>query len=497
VTTGVAPVPSASRAAARSVTAIVFNQFPQVAGSVLYVILIPRLLKEVVYGQLAFAYALIAIFQMLGELGYQEVFARFLPEVRQREGEPGVRALARRLLAVKVLVGMALGTVAGLLARLLGDWFTAEHAALVGLSVAVRIWAMGAFAVLLGLGHTAKWSVETTWRQIVVAVLTIIIARDGSLTLALWAMAIHEVLFLLLGLWWARRWVGFSKPDGVSHGSDGVARHSSFGIWPYLRFGFIFSLANLALVVMFRIGVIAVEKLTGRQPEAGFFDLAQGGLLLVYTFLGQVAYAFVPILTQLHLDEQGDEAEAWLGRFVRYAGFVAVLAAGGMWAVAGAATPLLFGPGYEPTADALRAIAFGLLPLPIAWAAVIHSTVEKRPAHKVRAALLGLGVFLAGAVALRAYASAGVALAFGLALAGYAAGFGHSAWRALRAGGAGWWIALGSALVFAPFLIVRLDSFPIAFGAWSIAAAAYSLVNLALRVIRLDEVRSMLRELRR
>ncbi len=481
-----------SAAAARGVSAILFNQLPQVAGSVLYVAFVPRLLRTEVYGQLAFAFALIAIFQMAGELGYQEIFSRYLPEARRREGEAGVRALARGLFGVKAAAGVGLGLLTALTAGLLAGWLTSPQAALIGVSVALRIWAMGAFALLLGLGETGRWSVETTWRQIVVTILTLLFARSGtpSLTLALLAMVLHEIVFLGLGLWWTRGWLaGWKSAPPVSTLHPPISK--------LLRFGLTFSFANFALVVMFRISLIVVEQLTGSHPEVGFFDLALGGLLLVYTFLGQVAYAFVPILTHVHLDGQPAEAEAWLGRFVRYAAIVVALAVGGMWAVAGPVAPLLFGAGFEPAANAIRTIGVGLLPLPVAWAAVILSAVEKRPAHKVRAALIGLGVFLVGAVMLSGYASAGIALAFGLGLAGYAAGFGQSAWRAVRAGGARWGIALGATSLFSLFLFVSFSSLLLAFAAWLGVAVVYALLALGLRVVHPDEFRKMWRAFQR
>ncbi len=459
----------------------------------LYVAFVPRILRTEVYGQLAFAFALIAIFQMLGEIGYQEIFSRYLPEVQRRAGETGVRAMARRLFVVKAIAGAGLGWVTGLTARWLAGWLAPEQAALVGLSVALRIWTMGPFALLLGLGQTGRWSVETTWRQIVVTVLTLLLVHRPSLTAALAAMVLHELIFLGLGLWWAR---GVWKSEVRSQKSEPLTSDLRPPTSILLKFGFIFSLANFALVVMFRVSLIVVEKFTGSLPEVGFFDLALGGLLLVYTFLGQIAYAFVPILTRLHLDQLEAEAEIWLGRFVRYAGIVVGLAVGGMWAVAGPAAPLLFGAGFEPAANTIRAIGVGLLPLPVAWAAVILSAVEKRPAHKVRAALTGLGVFLIGAVLLRGYASAGIALAFGAGLAGYAAGFGQSAWRTVRAGGAGWGIALVVTGVFVIFLFVSLSSLWIALAAWSGVAAVYALFMLGLRVVRLDELRQMLHAFR-
>lgn len=478
-----------SRAAARSLSAIAFNQIAQIVGSVLYVLLIPRTLGTEVFGQVAYVVALIVLFQMLGELGYQEIFSRHLPEVRQRAGEPGVRAMARRLFGIKVLAGVGLGLAAALIAMVSSPWLRLEQVGLISLCVAARIVALALFPLLLGLGQTLKWSVDTTWRQLAVTLLMFAIVRTPSLTLSLLALALHELIFLCLGMWWARKW--------LMGGPGAAGWEFGFGIWELLRFGLVFSLANFTLVMMFRISPIVVEKLTGSYPQVGFFDLALGGLLLLYTFLGQVAYAFVPILTELRLEQRPAEAEVWLGRFVRYATLVVGLGAGGMWAVARPAAPLLFGAGFEPAANTVRAIAVGLLPLPIAWAGVTVSALDRQPTRKVRGALLGLGVFLVGAVAMRPYAATGIAFAFGLALVAYSAGYGRIAWRAMIAGGRGWLIALATTAFFLIFFYLSFSSLWLAFAAWVGVAVVYLLVNFAFRVVRLDELQQIARAFRR
>src|SRR5262245_29678170 len=114
MTTELSSTASTSRAAARSVSAIFLNQVPQVAGSLLFVLLIPRGLGTEIYGQLTFCFAFTVIFQTFGDLGYSEIFARFLPEVRQQAGEAGIYAMVRDLFKFKALVGLGLGLIAGL-----------------------------------------------------------------------------------------------------------------------------------------------------------------------------------------------------------------------------------------------------------------------------------------------------------------------------------------------------------------------------------------------
>lgn len=486
----------ANQAAARSVSAIAFNQIAQVAGSLLFVGLVPRTLGTNVYGQLAFAFALITILQMIGELGYQEIFSRYLPEVRQREGEAGVRAMVRGLFSVRAAVGLALGLAALITARLAAAWLTPIQIGLIAVSVTARVWAMGPFPLLLGLGETHKWSVETTWRQIVITVLTLLIVRRPSLTLGLAAMTLHEIVFLALGLWWVRGWL-FQKSEVGSQTLDNSVANLRPRTSDLLKAGFLFSLANLALVVLFRISPLTVEWLTGSHPQTGFFDLALGSLLLIYTLLGQLGYAFVPILTQLHLAGQSAEADAWLGRVARYSTMLVALAAGGMWAVATPLAPVLFGEGFGPAADTQRMMALALLPLPVAWAGVTLTSVERRPRRKLWAALLGVAAFAVAAPLLRPAASPGIALAFGLAMLGYAAGFGHSAAHAVRTAGRGWLLALAGTAIFGPLFFTRFTSLPLALGAWFGLVCVYVALMLVARVARPGEAKLFLAAVRR
>ncbi len=485
---------AAAQAAARSIWAIAFNQVAQVAGSVLFVALVPRRLGTEVYGQLAYAFALITILQMLGELGYQEIFSRFLPEVRHSQGAAGVRALARGLMSVRLAAGLGLGLVTLAAARLAAGWLAPPQIALMGLSVTLRVFAMGPFALLLGLGQTLKWSVDTTWRQLVVTGLMLLLVPRPSLTLALAALAVQEALFLAIGVWWAREWL-FGSPEAAPPRAKTLKPRRMTS--DLLRFGLAFSIANFALVLLFRISPIMVETLTGSHSETGYFDLALGGLLFLYTLLAQVAYAFVPILTQLRLAQRPLEAAAWLGRVVRYSAMLMALGLGGMWAVATPVAPLLFGAGFAPAAGTIRMMALGLLPLPIAWAGVCLSTVDKRPRQKLWAALAGLVVFLLAALALRGGASAGIALAFALALLGYALGFGPSAVVAARTGGPGWAAATAGAAVFVPLFFWRPASLPLALAVWAGLAGVYLAGMLAARVATASEVRAVLGVVRR
>ncbi len=463
------PASSSSRTALRSLQAVALNQLPQVIGSLLFITLVPRRLGPEVYGQLAFCFALSLLFQSLGELGYQEICARFVPEVRQRAGEAGVQKMFGALFAIKAVTGFGLGLAAALTARALAPWLTPTHAALIGAAVAGRIWSMTAFPLLLGLGQTLKWTVEATWRQIILTALILLVVPQPSLTLALAALALHEFIFAAMGFYWVRPYVRSPRPEAGQPAALDLGLRTS----DLLQFGLGFSLANFSLVLLFRLGPILVVQLGGSPTEAGFFDLALGGWLLIYTLFERAAFALVPQLTQMELEGRGAEIKAWAGRFVRYATVAAVLAAGGMWALAGPVAPLLFGAGFGPAAGTIRMMGFALLPIPVSWTAVMLSTVEKRPGRKASAALLGLTLLIGVSIALRGLGAPGVALAFGVALAGYTLGFGRTAGRVLRAGGLRLGTVLGLTILFAPPFFLHWSSFLISFSTWCAAALIY------------------------
>lgn len=524
--------PPPLRAVTRSLSAIALNQIIQIVGSAMFVLLVPRTLGATLFGQLAVAFAFSTILHTLGELGYQEIFSRYVPEVQAQAGAAGVRALAQQLLGLRLWLGLALGLLAFACAPLAASWFTLDQRLLIGLAVSARVWAMGDFALLLGLGATAQWVRETSWRQLTLTGLILLFNQAPTFTLSLLALTLHEVVFWGLGRWWVRRLLvssdwgevsskqpALSKAEGLAVNSKQLAVSSEqspisnlqslitnyqspvqrigpvSNLQSLLRFGLLFALANFALALLFRLGPLLVEKLGGLSAQTGFFDLASSAWLLIYVALGQVALALVPILTTLHLAGQQAEINLWLGRLVRYATVVAALALGGIWAIAPTALPLAFEPAFGPAQSAFMRVALGLLPLPLAWACVARTTVDKQPTRKLVATLVGLGVFLGLAWWLHGRTAAGsaaeIALAFSGSIAGYTVGFGRTAWALWRHTGKSWLLATLASVIFVPLLIWPIPSLPFALIAWAACALGYVFLLFLFRIIQTSELKLM------
>jgi O-antigen/teichoic acid export membrane protein len=480
----VAPAPPRSDAA-RRLSAVGIHQIAQVVGGMAFAALIPRHYGPDVYGQFAFVFALINVFQMIGESGYQEIFSRYLPEIRAQAGELAARAAAWQLLLFKATFGLVVGTLALGSSAWLAEWLTGWDLVWITVAVTVRVWISGPFPLLLGLGQTAKWAIENTWRQLVLLGLIVLVVPARTLTSALLALAMHEILFLLLGLWWARAWIFGQRPA-----SDALP--AQYGLGVLLRFGLSFALANLGFVALFRVSPVLVGEFTGSSVETGYFDLSLGALLLIFLFLTSVAYAFIPLLTQLRLAQRAEaEIDLWLGRFVRYGGVLVAIVAGGIWAVAEGLAGTVLGEGFAPAAGAFRGAAIGLVPTPVVLAATLISTVDKRPLDKLWASLFGLAAFGAFAWVWRDSGAATLAYGFVIALAASAVGFGPSTWRVVRAAGWGGLKALAPLIAYLPVALWPQANLLLGLGQWALLTIPAVGLAFVLRAISLAEARAI------
>lgn len=414
-------------------------------------------------------------------------YVRYLPEIRAQAGEAAARVAAWQLLVFKAGFGLLVGAGAFASSLWLAEWLEIWDLIWLTVAVTARVWISGPFPLLLGLGQTAKWAIENTWRQLVLLALILLVVPAPTLTNALMALAIHELLFLTLGVWWARGWVFGQRPA-----AEALPAH--FRLAVLLRFGLSFALANLGFVALFRVSPVLVGEFTGSSTETGYFDLSLGAMLLIFLFLTSVAYAFIPVLTQIRLDRRPEaEIDVWLGRFVRYGGVLVAVVAGGIWAVSEGLAGSVLGADFAPAAGAFRAAAIGLLPTPLVLAATLISTVDKRPLDKLWASLLGLAAFGAFAWVMRESGAATLAYGFVIALAASAVGFGPSTWRVVRAAGWGGLLALVPLLVYLPVALWPQTNLLLGLGQWALLTPLALGLALGLRVVSLAEARAIRR----
>jgi PST family polysaccharide transporter len=387
----------------RSLSAVSLHKVVQVAGLVVTVAVAPRLFGAEDYGRFAFVLSLSYLGQILGDFGTLDVMGRFVPPL------PPVEAtrLYMRTLAFKIAAGLGCGLLTAGAALALSGWMRLDWAVLIGLGVALHIVAWVPFQFALGLNRVGTWMAEQSWRQWALLLLLLALLPVWGLGGAILAVVVMEILFCVLGLWWTRDYWLITE-----------LRLDWTYLWPYVRFGAGFFLANLAAVVLYRSGPALVETLTGGQSaQSGYLNLALGLFLMAYVTFGQFAQSLIPTLSGFQAQGQAAQVEAWLHRFIRYSWLVGWLGSLIVWLVADGAVPLVFGADFAPAAAALKWISLGIPIAALLWAGNVLATVVGRGQVKFWASLVALLVFLAVAVVLvPIYGAGGGAVALSLSV---------------------------------------------------------------------------------
>lgn len=383
--------------ALRNLSLVSVHKIAQMIGQVLAVVTIPRLLGADDHGRMAFVFSFAYLVQILGDFGTLEVMSRFVPTLSQ----PEIVRLYNRTLAFKAVVGLLCGGVGVVMAMLLSHWMRLEWAVLIGIGVTAHIIAWVPFQLLLGLNYVGQWMVEQSWRQWTLVILLIALYPWLGLDGALLAWTVMELIFCGLGLWWARRYLDQTE-----------LRLNWVYIRPYVQFGTGFFLANLIAALLYRSGPVLVESLTGQSAQAGYLNLALGLYLMPYLLLTQLALSLVPSLSSLYNRGEIREMQQWLNNFVRYSWLAGWLGTVSVWLTASWATPLVFGPGYEPAIWALKWISLAIPLSALLWTGNAVANITGRGQVKFWATVLALLVFLSLSFFLvPLYGAVGVTLA--------------------------------------------------------------------------------------
>jgi len=467
----------AARSTARNLSAISAHKAAQLAGAFGFAALVPRLLGPELFGQLAFVLSLSLLLQMLGDLGGMDLIGRNVPGWTQQgeEGQQHIAWLVWQLTWVRLGLGMLATLVLVLLAPWLAPWLTPLDGLLVGLGVAVRMLSWTPYHLSFGLNQMGRWSVELSYRQIVLIPCLLIFASWG-LTGLLVGNLLAEMVFLVPGLAWTRPYWRVQAPDLA-------------GLRPFLRFGAGFFAANAVLVLLYRSGPVLLELLTRDTVAVGYLSLALSIYMLLITILSQYMAAFIPTLSLFHTRHQDGEAQRWLERLMRFSAVLMGILVIGIILLTHPVAPLLFGKDFQPVSRVFLLLSLPLVAQPLVWAGRYAATAFGHPRVAFVATLAGLVVALAASLLLMPpYAANGAALAMGagiMALGGalfvLGRGWLRPPWRA--------WLLTYLPLLFLAPLYSPGRSLAPSLILTAVAMAAYLALLWLLRVLPTTELR--------
>jgi O-antigen/teichoic acid export membrane protein len=378
----------------------------ELAGQVLLIALVPRVLGPSDYGTFATAAAIVTIGSASVSIGGPTLMARFVPAAAPVERTAVARALAGRIARWRALELAVLGCVAAVLVSVAPGDFPPAVTFLVVAALGLDAAATLAFQVALGLGATRLWSFRWGFQNALLvlaavlghavagvegAVAGIVVASCGALAVGAAAVArpLHEAP------------PGVAVPTGA------------------LRFGALQGLGNVFLQLMQRGSIVAVAVLSSSSVQAGFAALAIGGALAATYVVWQLFSIQLPFLVEQIRDGDSSSAEAAAQRLaLPVLGAATAVAALGVLAL-DPAIPLVLGERFREAEGAV-AVALALIPLAPAMALASQAAALRlRPGMRAVTAGVGAVAFLAtAAVAVPAWEAAGASAAL---LAGIAA----------------------------------------------------------------------------
>jgi O-antigen/teichoic acid export membrane protein len=456
-----------------------------VAGAVLFAVLVPRLLGPTVFGRYALLVSVSLWFSLLSGLGAVSMLTRSVPRFLAAGDEAGVRRLASSLVLLRAVTGACSAAGFVLVAvYLLGEPDLAA-AAFVGGAVLCRAVGNFGFALLLGLNQAARWGAGELVRRWLIIALVPAGFIAGGLRGACAGLFACEAVVLALGLWWTRAFLGRAFLD-MSR------RHLS----PFLRLGSVFGAANLLMTFTQRSGEAMVRFASGSYEEVGYFGAAYAIYLTAGHALWQVVMSLAPHFIAEVERGNRDTVARWVERLLAYAVSGSMLCLAGAFFAGRDLVPLLLGRQYAAAADNLLPLMVTLVLAGSAAAGRVVALVVDRPRPLIAAAGLELAVFLLAGIPLAVrFGSFGAAVATVPAAAAFTWYLTANVRRSLPYSLGPARRAVVAAGVFVPLAFLR-DGWALNLVLFAAGTGAYAVVLLRSRAVSMADLADLRRLLR-
>jgi len=434
---------------------------------------IPRMMGATEYGKYAYFMSVFVILDMCTDLGFLQIFGRFVPEC-EAEGHDRTRALFHGILAY----GMALALLMVIGVTIFNYFhpiqsFTTQWLIILGLMIFLTRLEGNLFSFLYGLNHIARFSAKEVMRSAFTLLFVVIFYKIYGLIGALWALVLNEIILSVVGAWWTRGYL-FSRGSGMSFST----------LKPYIIFGLQFYVPAFLFGMLQRSGNIFVQSLTDSSESVAYYDVANQFLLLTATFLGLILQTLLPALTKLHIKDDQTTIQRWQRIVMTYCGIATFFAFNALMWIGGPVIIAWLGESYAPVIPAAKVIVLAMIPVLIAYAGMNYSLLEKAPGIYTRGVALGIGV-MAGAcfVLVPKFGALGAAWA---TVAGYTAlgiTFYIRYFRFFREVLKHFWIAVVVAICFLP--LYKIDAgLKLGILLFILTSLVYVGILIALRVVK-------------
>lgn len=447
----------------------------------LTVAIIPRLMGDTDYGKYAYFMSVFVILDICTDLGFLQIFGRFVPECEASGDHARTRGLFHGILAYGMLLAVALSIGLFVFTRVRPIQSLTTHWLIILVCMLLLTRLEGTFfSFLYGMNHIARFSAKEVLRSGVTLLLVIAFYWRFGLTGALWALVANEVILTAVGAWWTREF--------LFHPGRGFDARA---LKPYALFGVTFYIPAFFFGMLQRSGNVFVQSLTQSPEAVAYYDIANQFLLLTATFLGLIIQTLLPALTKLHIRSEQDTIQRWQRVVMTYCAIVAFLAFNAlMWL----GEPLIrawLGDSFAPVMPNARIIAAAMIPVLIAYAGMNYALLDKAPGVYTAGVAAGLGMMAVSCIVLvPRMGSAGGAWATVLGYTALGLVFLVHYRARFREVLRHFWVAVAVGLCFLP--VYRIEAGLVHSALWFAGTSVlYCAVLIALRVIRWSDAQKI------
>lgn len=380
-----------------------FMRFPFVF---LNLLLIPRQMGDVIYGEFAFFMSIYVVMDIISDISITQIAGRFIPVVTT-DGTARLNAFLRALLIYGLgaitLVVMAGWFVIGIFPPSMFDpaWWPALCVILFAAKIKGTL-----FAFMYGRNQIIRFTLKEIISSAGSLVFVITLFPLLGLPGAIWGIVLNEVVLLILAATWTSQNL-FGRSDGI--------RLDDFKL--FLRFGLSFYLPTMIFSLLQRSGNIFVEVLTGNPSAVTHFDIANQFLIFLTVFLGLFFTLLIPSLTPLFVRREYDRIRDLNRRIMNLSVAGAVLAVFALASLGPALIDIWWGASFAPVFGNALVLCLAIIPLLVVYLGMNIAMLEKRIGVFAGAAGFGFTVMATGALMLiPSYGARGAAWAF---VAGY------------------------------------------------------------------------------
>jgi len=456
-----------------------------ILGSLLFAVLVPRLMGPNDYGRYALIISLYFWFMILSDLGFPQIMGRYVPLFILQGEKEKLQKFFSNLLTLSLVSGALSGCFYLLFTSLCLPDLDLFLFLMMATTIFVRAATHPFFTLFLGLNQAALWGMGEIFRHGLTIVTVIIGFYLNGLQGACLGLFLTELVVLSIGIGWGKSYLSWKD-----------LRLDLRYLLPYLRFGFMFFVFNLLATAFQHSGEILIRFFYPDYAQVAYYGLAYDVFHKVSVFIPQLTLAFAPFMVTLLAREETKILKQWIEQLIKWLTVGGVIVFFSVLLLGNDLVLLVLGAAYQPVAINLLPLSLMLCVQVLSNVGILLTIVYNRPKIAVMAAGIRLvAMLIFGPFLIARWGSWGGCLAV---LAASVIFTGYLTWRlqgVITYSLQKWALEIVLGLIFLPLLWWQ-SSWSINVLLYGIFVIGYCTLLLLLRFMTLSEMVAVWRAFR-